>query len=82
MHAIKIKITGELLLELMGLKVGNIVVYAAHVERPNVLDLVLKGDDERLPEVQDGQKLPEGIIICNHIESKIEIIAEDKSNAI
>ena len=76
MRGVKIKITGRLLLELIGLRPGNIKLYAANVEWPNILNLELTGEDERLPEVQEGQSLPGGIVICKTIDSHIEILGD------
>ena len=74
MRAVKIKITGELLLELMGLEVGGIKLYTASIEWPNILAIVLTGDDDRLPEVAGGQVLPDGIVVCHKIEAEIQIV--------
>lgn len=74
MRAVKIKITGELLLELMGLVEGGIKLHSASVEWPNTLAIVLTGNDDRLPEVIEGQEPPDGIVIIHKIEAEIQIV--------
>ncbi len=77
MRALIIQISGELLLELMGLQPGNIELSAASIEWPNILELTLTGEDERLPEVKDGQSIQSGIVKCERIESSI-VVNEEK----
>ena len=78
MRGVKIQISGELLLDLMGLRPGNITLSTATIEWPNILELVLTGEDERLPEIKNGDILPNGIIICKTINSHIEVVEARK----
>ena len=78
MRAVKIKITGELLLELMGLVEGGIKLHSASVEWPNTLAIILTGNDDRLPEVIEGQEPPDGIVIIHKIEAEIQIVKQEK----
>ena len=75
MRGLQISISLELLLDWMGLERGKIQLGAVAIDTvyPDVLIMVLRGDDERLPEVEVGQQYPKGTIVCTQSSEKVGI---------
>jgi len=72
-RALKIDISGALLLEMCGIPdAEHIEVHAAWVAERDTLTVVFAGADFRLPEVEIGNAWPEGMIECRLKDMKGE----------
>ena len=82
-RGLQIRISLGLLLDWMGLERGNIQLGAVMIDvnQPDVLIMVLRGDDERLPEVDLYQTYPKGTVICTRTDDKPGIQGEIKVEA-
>ncbi len=74
--ACKINFSVKLLLELIGLKdADGLMVYAADINPKNedIVTLYLHGEHPDLPELNVGDDVPEMIILCEKIRSRLQI---------
>lgn len=72
MRGMQLRISLPLLLDLIGLEAGQIQLGAAAVDvyTPDTLVLVLRGEDERLPEVEPGKFWPRGNVVVVHDKNR------------
>lgn len=78
LRGMKLHITLDLLLDLIGLERGNIELGSAavDVDTPDVLVLVLRGNDERLPEVLENANWPNRTVICTTDTSRPGLVGK------
>ena len=72
MRGIQIDVSLPLLLELLGLRQGQITLFKASAKSDECLSLILSGDDDRLPEHTPGDPFAIGTIECTRIEGHIK----------
>lgn len=78
MKACKVTFSLQLLLEQIGLesRADQLIPYASSVNEYNrTVTLYLTGDHPDLPEVKAGDDIPDAMIICKRIESKLEMMS-------
>lgn len=75
MKACKIKISTPLLFELIGLTGdGDLFAYKAEADGGGNIDVYITGSRSDIPNIIEGQAIPEAIIVCERIASHIEAI--------